>query len=752
MPGAGTHIFIANEILSRLNSAQCTNDGTFKIELEPINGSGQKLPVILKNELVAILARNPDSFRAGAISPDFFPDVFFGITLSHQPYLQQKTLVDYIANFTKSVDFGNEKQVAYMFGWLTHLCADVFGHHWVGMETKGDFETWVETATTNPDVIRKHIGIEMLWDKTLPASPKDLAFERSLIQSAMLTEGMPLCDQYYNYKDYQPLHAIIKTIHLGRWHGEQAQKITQFRDRLRENDPSTIDFLKRLCPLCRGTEKIREEIRGCPLCRGTGKIREEIRGCPLCRGTGKIADPFCGGSKKVSQKVRIPFTHLYRTITVTCPVCLGIGEIPCPHDAGEVVLDVIEKTCPHDAGEVVLDVIEKTCPICTFGAAIQPLRLICDRLITYHQHRQKHTQRIVDSYLNAHEQVADCILNDKLGDILKCYEPFWDEVQTFVITQGSFIEFVTPELQTLEEQMVKLVEAALENFKEMVIPDFIEEIKDAIVKTMAEKVAKLFNLTLTEPEENYYRNIFNQYEPQAFPPLANAIQLYLLSLNQVSPTASGLQQAVSILGSVNNIDKRCQPFLTKPFKDSLENEFPWTQYFYDFLDGNSSFDYCEQQGIKVRNTTSNDVLVVDQENNPAAWGGGAVNITPANQVSQTFIPSRPCLLAVDVGLKTGNPGRGGDQVTLKIFDSNKKLLAPTSALIPEGFDGFWHFNLPSNGVTVTPGQPITLRLEDTGKTVFFWKYQGNNPYPSGQAFFYGSPFGTYDFLFKTYGC
>lgn len=139
-------------------------------------------------------------------------------------------------------------------------------------------------------------------------------------------------------------------------------------------------------------------------------------------------------------------------------------------------------------------------------------------------------------------------------------------------------------------------------------------------------------------------------------------------------------------------------------------------------------------------------LTVDQENNPR-WTGGAVNIAPANQVSQSFVPSRSCLAAVEVGLKTGNPGRGGDQVTLKILGSNNQLLASTSASIPEGFDGFWRFNLPGGGVNVTPGQTITMKIEDTNKIVFFWKYQGNNSYAAGQAFFYGS---TNDMLFKTY--
>jgi hypothetical protein len=139
---------------------------------------------------------------------------------------------------------------------------------------------------------------------------------------------------------------------------------------------------------------------------------------------------------------------------------------------------------------------------------------------------------------------------------------------------------------------------------------------------------------------------------------------------------------------------------------------------------------------------------IDQENNPA-WTGGAVNIASVNQVSQSFTPSLPCLVAVEVGLMTGNPGRGGDQVTLIILTSGGQQLASASYSIPEGFNGFWRFDLPN--VAITPGQPVTIQLLDTNKIVFFWKYADGSQYTGGQAFFYGAAFGNNDFLFKTYG-
>lgn len=141
---------------------------------------------------------------------------------------------------------------------------------------------------------------------------------------------------------------------------------------------------------------------------------------------------------------------------------------------------------------------------------------------------------------------------------------------------------------------------------------------------------------------------------------------------------------------------------------------------------------------------------LDQSNNPA-WTGGAVNIAPANSVSQTFVPSLPVLTSVEVELKTGNKGRGGDQVTLKILNSSGQQLASVTALINEGFEGFRKFTMPGNGINVTPGQPLTIRLQDTGKIVFWWKYKDGNTYAAGKAIFHGAPFNDNDFFFKTYG-
>jgi M6 family metalloprotease-like protein len=141
---------------------------------------------------------------------------------------------------------------------------------------------------------------------------------------------------------------------------------------------------------------------------------------------------------------------------------------------------------------------------------------------------------------------------------------------------------------------------------------------------------------------------------------------------------------------------------------------------------------------------------LDQINNPV-WTGGAVNIQPGNKVSQTFVPKTAHLTAVEIGLMTGNKGHGGDKVTVNVMDGQQNVLGAVSATVAEGFNGFVHFDMPANGINVTPGQTYTLQVQDTGKVVFWWKYVGRNPYAGGQAYFHGSSFSDNDFFFKTFG-
>ncbi len=140
---------------------------------------------------------------------------------------------------------------------------------------------------------------------------------------------------------------------------------------------------------------------------------------------------------------------------------------------------------------------------------------------------------------------------------------------------------------------------------------------------------------------------------------------------------------------------------------------------------------------------------IDQANAPAQPGGGAHHITV--QSAQTVMPTLGCLTRVDVGLTTGNRGRGGDQVTLTVGDLySARVYAKVTAAIPEGFDGYWRFDMPAGGVEV-PRSAVVLDVRDSGKNVFWWRYEEGDPYPGGFYIFAGTGNANRDYVFKTYG-
>jgi hypothetical protein len=242
MPAAFTHAYIAHLILERLRRPTATNETnrTVVLALPAVDGSPGAQPrfIEIPKSTAMLILRHPASFCFGAVSPDYFADVITGITTSHQPSARGADLAEYMDTFTRSLDWQNEQQIAYTLGWLTHICADVFGHHWVGAQAGGDFEDWVRTQ---PEIVRKHIGIEMVWDGVvraataggaflkdcfriefgsapadlqadIPAHFRALAFERSLIQRAMFTEGQPLCDRFYAFTSSAPAQGQLVQI------------------------------------------------------------------------------------------------------------------------------------------------------------------------------------------------------------------------------------------------------------------------------------------------------------------------------------------------------------------------------------------------------------------------------------------------------------------------------------------------------------------------------------------------------------
>ena len=163
---------------------------------------------------------------------------------------------------------------------------------------------------------------------------------------------------------------------------------------------------------------------------------------------------------------------------------------------------------------------------------------------------------------------------------------------------------------------------------------------------------------------------------------------------------------------------------------------------------------CRHQAVTsaVAVTTSKPAetlsMQVDQVNT-AGWENAWTNLL--NVAEQTFTPSRPKLLAVEVELVVGNPGEKEDELTLTILNANDEKLAVVTRQVQAAAPDQVKFLMPEGGVQLSPGKVYRLRL--TGGAMFGWKYMIGG-YQKGYATFNGKPLlrqARSTFLFRTFG-
>jgi hypothetical protein len=122
------------------------------------------------------------------------------------------------------------------------------------------------------------------------------------------------------------------------------------------------------------------------------------------------------------------------------------------------------------------------------------------------------------------------------------------------------------------------------------------------------------------------------------------------------------------------------------------------------------------------------------------------------EARQSFVPSLPRLIGVEVELVVANPGPASDEVTMSLGNAEGAGLAFVSKTVQIANCSHVLFLFPKGGLQVLPGQVYSVVLNgDRG--VFGWKYVADG-YPNGAASLNGKPLsrdthGT--FLFRTFG-
>jgi hypothetical protein len=117
----------------------------------------------------------------------------------------------------------------------------------------------------------------------------------------------------------------------------------------------------------------------------------------------------------------------------------------------------------------------------------------------------------------------------------------------------------------------------------------------------------------------------------------------------------------------------------------------------------------------------------------AAGEPGWTNVVPANDNGQTFTATRPRITGIEVEIVTGNPrDDASDTLTLAVTTARGDVLAEVEQTITSGEAGWLCFAMPQEGIDVRPGEALVLRLRDTGKVIFGWRY-GKSAYRGGHT-------------------
>jgi hypothetical protein len=680
MPAAQTHVFIAHLVLDRIRRGVPDGRGNVRVFLpilpagaaparpphprRPLPPAGRRVPgrlgipevtiplpeppvappappepvsVLIPGATVATLLSRPASFCFGAASPDFMPDVISGITTSHQPKNRPgQTLDTFMETFGRSVRWSDPAEVSWLLGWFCHLCADVFGHHWVGVEAGGDFLSWV---TTPPEVVRRHLGIEMEWAKDIRTrtgcadflggnvllefgiaswSPDDAVrgpffFRRQLVFDAVLTDGAPLCERFYDIEaapspaaeSAQLVHPMIQVRKWRSWHAEQKGKAERakalndsplgavFDFDLPRVPPDRLAAMRLPCPLCKAHGAVTQTVeRACPVCYGIGMLEDKARReCIFCRGEGKhrVDCAACEGLPDPLRDV-CPECHGARKVDNLCPVCFGAKELSeglrslCPRCKGaRQVRQDLDAACPFCAGQKYLET--------ALGDPAYSSRdligAVLRRLIHFHGARIERIERLSNLYLDAGERMALLLLSPEpdLADgkkVQECFALFLDELGDFCLSTVTLSD-LAPELEAYDAAVAKAIEELLAlpmkllEFLPLDLLEVFERMKKELVKAAVDELANRFKSMLTGAECGKLRTkALDRYAPQAFPPVADAVSLFLLALDGSAPTAPGLAGTFRTLGKADNIDGRNQPRAVAPYLDAA---FPWDGRF-----------------------------------------------------------------------------------------------------------------------------------------------------------------------------
>lgn len=202
-----THVYSANLIINELKE----NNGY--VEIAPF-GKFKVIP-----EYVDAIQSYPEYYRAGAMGPDVFPDIYVGQTVFHPGKVYKsgefvEMLWDKAKNLPTispisaglpadmmaqdaTVKIASKKQaMAFILGFSTHAAGDWFGHSYINNWAGGSWPEITDGLNANElKIITRHMVVESYIDTKIPAQFKDTAHNtikipQKFVLDTMVTNGL----------------------------------------------------------------------------------------------------------------------------------------------------------------------------------------------------------------------------------------------------------------------------------------------------------------------------------------------------------------------------------------------------------------------------------------------------------------------------------------------------------------------------------------------------------------------------------
>ena len=131
---------------------------------------------IIPDEFYSAIFNYPDAFRAGALGPDFYPDMLIGQMYIH-PYdtssrLSSGEWLDLLVESTNRMlktSAARQEALAFTLGFMLHYCGDMFGHDFINTFSGGTFPSFLEVDpfdSSDPELnnILSHMSMESYMD------------------------------------------------------------------------------------------------------------------------------------------------------------------------------------------------------------------------------------------------------------------------------------------------------------------------------------------------------------------------------------------------------------------------------------------------------------------------------------------------------------------------------------------------------------------------------------------------------------